>query len=723
MAKDVGSVGGETAEEKLEQYLEDDQLAGLLARMAAIEGHAISKIQLVMTQEGFYGAEISKMPRAERAIEIWGAVFPSGVAHHLTDLPTPDELPTLWVSEDSEQIYILTGQLSSGAFQCIGPDGEVAAIELSDAMKGSHLLLRPESGSKLDKNGSPKTAKGWFKFALLKRKHIFFEAAIATGVINILALGSSLYSMNIYDRVVPSRTTSTLWVLSIGVILAYTFDYILRQVRSRFVEAACREIDNELSSVFFEKMLSIRMDQRPQTIGTFASQLRQFETVRNTLTAATMFVLADAPFSLLFILIVALIAGPLAFIPLLLLPLALIIALVAKEKFSALAKDKVQESNRRNGMLVEVISGIESVKAAQGGWKFARRWDQINTTLSNNDLEMKHQSQSLQSSIQMIQQVLYIGIMVGGVYAIHAGQLTSGALIACTIIGSRALAPAASLAGIIGQWQSAKAALEVLENIMKLPSDGAGTERPVIPEICNGQIGLEKIKYAYISDAPLSLDVERLVINSGDRVVIMGPSGSGKSTLLKICSGLYSPTEGKVSLDNIDMNHLAPGFLREHIGYLPQDVWLFEGTLRDNITIGLPSPTDAQILRAAQLTGLISVIQNHPKGLALPITEGGRGLSVGQRQLVGLTRLLIAQPKIMLLDEPTAAMDSRLEQYVINQMTSNISQDSTFVLVTHKAELLRYGTRILILDKGKIVIDGPRDQVIERLKAKLPAQN
>ena len=702
----------------------DTVLAALLSRLAALQGEAIGAVPLTMTQSGTQGAEIAALARPQRAREMWMAIFPAGETELLERAPEPGDYPLLWVSADETRAAVLTGRLTSGEFQALDEQGSKVQLRGEEVLDGAIQSLRVVAQFSEGAQGGnvPQTAKGWFRHALFKRRGVFIEASIATMFINLLALGTSMYSMNIYDRVVPARTTATLWVISLGVLLGYIFDFVLKHVRSRFVEAACREIDNELSSVFFNKMLAIRMDKRPLSVGTFASQLRQFETVRNFLTATTMFMMADLPFSLVFIGAIALIAGPIAIIPLLLLPLTVAASWLSKKKFDRLAHARVHESNLRNGMLVEVISGIESVKAAQGGWKFARRWNELNASLADNDLETRHQGQVLVHSIMMVQQLLSVAIIIAGVYAIHDGTLTTGALVACTIIGGRALAPAASLTSIVAQWEGAKASLAVLEKIMQRPSDGQGVGRPMIPGQCAGHLGLQNMAFRYVEGGRDQLAVDKLEFRPGERVMVMGASGSGKTTLLKVLSGLYMPTQGRVALDGIDMQHLAPGFLREQIGYLPQDVWLFEGTLRDNISIGLPSPSDEQILRAAEWTGLIQVIRSHPLGLALPISEGGRGLSAGQRQLVGLTRMLIAQPRIVLLDEPTAALDARLEQYVVRQLVTHVAQSSVLVMVTHKAELLQYATRVLIVDNGRIVIDGPRDQVLAGLRQKLETQ-
>ncbi len=313
-------------------------------------------------------------------------------------------------------------------------------------------------------------------------------------------------------------------------------------------------------------------------------------------------------------------------------------------------------------------------------------------------------------------------MMAGGAHVNNAGQLTMGGLIACSITSGRALTPVAQLPGLIVQWQHAKIALQSLNGIMQMPSDRDQSERLVVPELCQGEIKMNKVGFSYAKDLP-GLEVPALSIAPGDRIAVLGAVGSGKTTLIKLLSGLYKPSTGQVYLDQVDMMHLAPEFVREHVGYLPQDVRLFNGTLRHNLTLGLPMPSDSQIFKAAAMTGLDQVIQNHPLGLELMIAEGGRGLSGGQRQLVGLTRMLLASPKILLLDEPTASMDAKLENRVMQHLFEQMPPESAIVVVTHKPAALTYMNRILVVDKGRLVLDGPRDEVLQRLRQPVaPAQ-
>jgi ATP-binding cassette subfamily C protein LapB len=481
------------------------------------------------------------------------------------------------------------------------------------------------------------------------------------------------------------------------------------------VDKACKAIDQELSAVFFGKALSIRLDERPRTVGTFASQIRHFESVRNFLTSSSLFILADTPFALMFIGVIALIAGPVALVPLVVLVLSLVAGLIFVEPIGKLTATHMEESNRKNGVLIEAIDGIESIKATAAEWKLLDQWRRLTAVISGSELRLRWFQSMSTNLTQLLQQFSYVGLVAAGAYAVASGSLTMGGLIACSIISGRALAPIAQLPSMISQWKHAQIALKSLDAIMAMPSDRDADTRLVIPERCVGVIKAEKLSFSYKSDRPV-ITVSSLSFEPGDRVAILGSIGSGKSTLIKLLSGLYRPTSGQLYLDGVDFTQLATEYVREHVGYLPQDVRLFQGTLRENLTLGLPTPPDSQILKAAAWTGLDTVIRQHPKGLELEISEGGRGLSGGQRQLVGLTRMLLAQPRIMLLDEPTASMDGNTEARVIRHLFQEVAADSVLVVVTHKTALLPQVNRIIVVDNGQIILDGPRDKVLTRLR-------
>jgi ATP-binding cassette subfamily C protein LapB len=726
--------------------LNDPVLARLLARLAALQGRAVPAHRFGMSTAP-NGVALEGLPRVDRAEEIWTSLFPEcPPAIRLTD-PKRVDFPLLWIpTNEAERPLLVRGGLASGALVAQSEDGENQVLERRDQTRGVLLRLRVSSergsdtGEDLtgttEKVVGPRSAREWFAYAIRQRRRVFIEASVATTVYNLLALATSLYSLNVYDRVIPTQGWSTLWVLSIGAFLGVIFEFVMREIRAIMVDRACKEIDLELSGVFFGKALSIRMDRRPSTIGTFAAQIRQFETVRNTLTSTTLFFLADMPFALFFIGVIALIAGKVALVPLALVPVAVLTGFAHRRRIQRLTALQIEESNQRNGVLIEAIDGIESIKAAQGEWKQLERWQSLNESLSTNELALRHATTQSAAAVQSVQQLTYIAMIAAGAVAIGAGELTMGGLIACSIISGRAMQPIAMISNLIGQWAQAHTSLRSLDAIMALPSDGPDEvgARPLIPEQTNGELALEEVRYVYGSrvDANLrragaeavqgatdlvALNVPKLRIAAGERVAILGPVGSGKSTLIKVLSGLYRPQSGRVFLGGLDMALLAPEFVREHVGYLPQDVRLFQGTLRENLTIGLPSPSDEQILQAARLTGLEQAIAAHPKGLSLEISEGGRGLSGGQRQLVGLTRLLIAQPSVVLLDEPTASMDSDLERFVMSRLASHLRPDAVLVIVTHKAALLQHVSRILVVDRGRLALDGPRDAVLSRLAA------
>ena len=564
-----------------------------------------------------------------------------------------------------------------------------------------------------------RSARQWFIHAILSRRRVFMEAVVATFVISMLGLGASFYSLQVYDRVIPTQAHATLMALTVGVGIAVLFEFILKQVRSLMVDRGCKAIEEVLSEVFFQRMLDIRMEARPRTVGSFAAQVRQFELVRNFMSSSTVFLLADLPFCFLFIAVIGIIGGWLAAIPLVLLPVVLTTSLWLNWRIGKLTRRQLQDTRHKNGLLVDVIDGIESIKAAGAETKMLDRWRQLVASSSSLELDTRYLSTMASHLAQLLQQLSYVAIIGLGAWMISAGQISMGALIACSILSNRALSPITQIASWVTQWQHAKEALHGLDEMMRLPIDQPGIGSAIMPSSCSGAVRLEQVTFAF-SDKLTALQPVTMTIDSGERIAIVGPIGSGKSTLIRLLSGLYRPLSGKIFLDGVDMALLARAFLREQIGYLPQDVRLLHGTLRDNLTLGIPPPNDSALLDAAKMTGLDRVIRTHPQGMELPIQEGGRGLSGGQRQLLGLTRLLLRQPALLLLDEPTAAMDVDLEASVMQNMLSSLPASTTVVLVTHKASLLRLVDRVIVMDQGRILMDGARSEVLAKLTTPVP---
>lgn len=693
----------------------DEALAMLLSRIAAQQGRAVPVHRFTMASLAQGGSEVMALSRELRAREWWISAFPEGEVREVTGRPTRDELPLLWVAADGSDACLVSGLLSHGGYVTQGSDGKTRERAAGELPEGTLLRLnvrRPDHGPDV----MPHTAAGWFRHALRRRSGRFIEAVLATALMSVLALGASVYTMQVYDRVVPNQSYSTLIVLTVGTGLALLLELLMKLVRSHMVDRICKDIDEELSGVFFGRVLGIRMDARPKTIGTFASQIKQFELVRGFMTASTLFLMADAPFVLFFIAVIGMIGGAVALVPMALLPISLAVGFYARWRLMQPAQEQLKAVNHKNGVLIETIDGIEAIKAAGGEWKMQDRWGQLTREAAEHELAIRSAATAASNLAQSIQQASYV-LMIGvGAYLVTTGSLTQGALIACSIISNRALGPIAQIPGLMVQWQHAREALRGLDEMMALPHDGEQRERRIVPTSCTGQLAMEGAAFAYNKDAP-ALRPVTLAIRPGERIAVLGSVGSGKSTLLKLLSGLYQPSEGRVFLDGVDMRHLAPEFVREQIGYLTQDVRLFQGTLRDNLILGLPSPSDEQLLVAARKTGLEQMVRAHPAGYALPIQEGGRGLSGGQRQVVGLTRLLIARPRVLLLDEPTASMDGDLEAQVMSNLFASLPKDTVIVMATHKRGLVQLVDRVIVLDRGRVVLDGPRDEIMARLQA------
>jgi ATP-binding cassette subfamily C protein LapB len=692
-----------------------DALAQLLVKISALAGVAVPHHRFAYPEVNSDGMELSKLEPINQAIELWKIRFADGQAREIDpiDLKKSD-LPVLWFGELDGYIDIrIVRGIQNQGFLVETKAGNTEFLDKERFCAGKAVRFAPGPADALNSEEVDYTAKQWFFKAIKKRRSVFFEAVLGTFMVSIFGLVSALYTMQVYDRVVPTNGFSTLWVLTIGVLLAIAFEFLMKIVRAQMVDRASNAIDIELSSIFFGKALDIRAESRPHTVGTFASQIRHFESVRNFMTSSTLFILADAPFALFFIFIIYMIAGPVAIVPLCVLPLGFIIGFSMKGPIERYAAETMEESNKKNGLLIEAIDGIEAVKAVSAEWKIKDRWRDLTLQISNSELKTKLLTAISTSSAQSVQQLSYVGIIATGAYAISQGNLTMGGLIACSIISGRALTPLAQIPNLIVQWKHAKIALDVLDGIMAMPSEQT-TERNIVPDHCDGQIKVSELSFAYVENTP-PVQVGNMEINPGDRIAVLGAVGSGKSTLLKLLSGLYRPQAGKVFLDGVDTQLIAVEFLREQMGYLPQEVRLFNGSLRENLVLGLPVLSDSQILKAAAKTGLDRAIKGHPLGLDILISEGGKGLSGGQRQLVGLTRMLLARPKVLLLDEPTASMDSQLEAQVLDHLFHDVDKEAVVIMATHKAGAMKHANRVMVMEAGRVVLDGPKEKVLEEI--------
>ena len=689
---------------------ESSGLSQLLKSNALLRGVLVPLSRFAYQANTEDGVDLDSIDLEERVRLMWAHRFPAANISEIKiqDI-SPDVLPLVWISGDKHKVGLVRGKSSSG-FLMEGADGtETVTTEVLQA--GKCLLLPCD----VDGANQSRSALKLLAQAMMVRKRVFLEAIFATFMISTLGIMSALYTMQVYDRVVPNNSFDTLIVLSVGVLLAVALEWLMKVVRAHMVNRSAKAIDIELADTFFGKALSIRADRRPKTVGTFAAQVRQYEQVRNFATTATLFVLADAPFAFFFIGVIALIAGPVAFVPLAIIPLAVLAGWVIQLPIERLTKATIEESNKKNGLLIESIDGIESVKSVASEWKLKNLWHQLTVQISKNELKTQTLTNTSSATTQSFQQISYIGIVAFGAFRIAEGELTIGGLIACSIIAGRALAPLAQIPQQIVQWKQAKIGMEMLDGILSMPNDRDNTISPVIPASIDPGYQLNEAKFHY-DGGEVCLSVGKLDIVPGEKIALLGAVGSGKSTLIKLLSGLYQPTDGKLLLGGVEMSQVSPDFLTEQIGYLPQDVRLFSGSLRDNLTLGLPLLRDEDLIEACKLTGLDRAIANHPRGMDLEISEGGKGLSGGQRQLVGLTRLLLARPKILLLDEPTASMDANYETFVMTHLFEHLAAETTIFVATHKASILNHVERVLLIDEGEIVLDGPREEILARMQ-------
>ncbi|MDF2641743.1 MAG: transporter [Pseudomonas sp.] len=555
----------------------------------------------------------------------------------------------------------------------------------------------------------------WFRRIVLRDLRPYSNVMLASLVANLLGMAGVLFSMQVYNRVIPAESLPTLYVLFGGVLLAVVFDFVMRIMRLRITDLLGKRADLRVSDLVYGHALRLRNSVRPKSTGSFIAQLRELEQIRDLITSSTATALADLPFFFLFLLVFYLIGGVLVVIPIVALIVMLLPGLLYQRKLARLANANMRESALRNAMLVESIQGLDDIKALQAEQRFQEQWNHYNATSADTALQLRTLTNGLVTWVQNVQSAVFAVVIVFGTPMVIAGDLTTGSLVAASMLASRMMAPMAQLNHVLTRWQQAKVALQGLNRMMQLPVDHPeGSKRVHLPVI-HGDYHFKDVSLRYSPETPSALDIGELRIRRGEHIAVLGRNGAGKSTLLQGLAGAMDLATGDLTLDGIAMAHIDPADLRRDVGLLQQHARLFHGTLRDNLVLGAGRASDQELLAALSISGALDFIRKLPKGLDHLILEGGLGLSGGQRQSLLLSRLLLRQPQVLLLDEPTASLDDVTERKLLDDLML-WSEGRTMVIATHRLSVLQRVSRIIVVDNGRIVIDGPRDAALAQLR-------
>ena len=555
----------------------------------------------------------------------------------------------------------------------------------------------------------------WFWGTLARSREIFISVLLASVLVNLFVIATPLFTMNVYDRVVPNDALETLWVLAVGVLLVYAFDALIRYIRTYLLEVAGKKSDIIMSSILFEQTLNLRMDQWPKSVGAFANNLRDFESIRNFFTASTMATLVDLPFAIIFLIVIAYIGGPLVSIPILTISLLLIFSFLMIKPLRESIEATFEASANKHSHLIESLNNIQTIKTLGATHYSQWVWEESSGEIATKSMRARMLSGSILIVTNLLVQLNTISIIIYGIYQISDLQLSLGGLIAVVMLSSRAVAPMGQIATLITNFQQTQTAFRTLDGLMQQPVERSENKQYVRRPAFEGSIELKSVDFSYPEAERATLSDISLRIKPKEHVGIIGKVGSGKTTITKLMVGLYLPTAGTISIDGIDINQIDPADVRHHIGYLSQDVELMRGSIRDNLAYKDAHIDDDRLLEAARICGLDQFVNKLPMGFDTSVGEQGSWLSGGQRQSIALGRALLLEEPILILDEPTNSMDNTTEANIRKKLF-DYSRDKTLILVTHKAPMLELVERLIVVDEGRIVMDGPKEKVLQALQ-------
>ena len=593
----------------------------------------------------------------------------------------------------------------------------VAVSDLEAAFTGHAVAVEPDPTQ--ERSGERPWDKArrthWFWSEVWKVRREFWPVLLAALIVNLLALAVPLFTMNVYDRVIPNKAVPTLWVLAIGVFLALGFDFILRLARSQLIDEIGRRLDAKYSQKLFEKVMNLPMAERQGSTGAFAKRVSEYEGVRDFFASTSVVLIVDIGFLLVFMVLIAILAGPLVFVPIVGIAIMLTAGVVLQRRMAGAAMDAQADSSLQHSVLVESIAGIETLKSARAEGQMLGRWRRYAAMSAATQEKMRRLTSVAVNMASICQQAISVGLVVGGFYLFNEGDITMGAIIAIVMLAGRAMSPIGQFAFLITRARQSMTTLDSLQRMMEATDERQVAARSIVPEIRAGHIELKNASFRYPGTAVDSLSGINLKIEPGERIAVIGRVASGKSTLGRLLCGLYAPTDGEMLVDGLDSRQYHPHQLRDSFRYVGQDADLFSGTVRDNLMLGAARAEDQQLIDAVVRSGADIFLSRDAAGFDRPVGERGALLSGGQRSLLVLARALVSPSKLLFLDEPTGAMDTQTELYFIEKLKTALAKDQALIVSTHRHNMLSICDRLIVIDAGKIVADGPRDQVLGKL--------